>query len=329
MTKRTTDLDQYKYTLPFSLIAQSAFHPRDHCQLLILHPDGRIEHQRFYDVVDYLEKGDVLVINDAKVSRAKLCGRKSTGTAVEVILTGMKEPSVYECRIKGKRVRKGNNLIFAHNTATILEQDDDLFVIKFDQEIDTHDLEIPTPFYVKKKIEEQDYQTVFACKDGSLAAPTAGLHFTSALLEKIQRKGVAIARIRLDISYATFLPVMDMKTYQTGKEYFEIDAENAEKINSGRIIAVGTTVVKCLESCRREQGKIMAQQGHSEIFIKPGHTFKTDIKAMITNFHLPQSSLLLLTCAYGGREKVLAAYQEAIKKKYRFYSLGDAMMVFK
>lgn len=323
------ELSHYNYHLPLALIAQSALHPRDHCKLLILHADRQIKHKQFYDILDYLEKGDVFVINETKVSPAKLRGKKKTGTLVEVILTKEIKPLVYESKIKGKRLRIGNVLLFAHNKANVIDLKNDLGVLQFDRKIDEHDLELPTPPYVKGKITESDYQTVFARKKGSLAAPTAGLHFTSELLNQIKKKGVNIATITLHISHETFLPVVDMATHKTGQEYFEIDAENAAKINSGRIIAVGTTVVKCLESCVRENGKIIPQQGYSDIFITPGYEFKTEIKAMVTNFHLPKSSLLLLTCAYGRRDRILNAYEEAIKKKYRFYSLGDAMMMFK
>ncbi len=341
-------LEQYHYHLPPELIAQSAFHPRDHCQLLVLHADGTMEHKKFYEIIDYLQPDDVLVINDTKVKPAKLRGKKETGGKVEVILTKELKPLVFECRIKGGKIKVGSILLFPHTQAEVLSRDNDIFIIVFTHQPPPRDLQIPTPPYVKQPIPQQDYQTVFAHHPGSLAAPTAGLHFTAGLLRKIRQKGITIAKIRLDISYETFLPVRDLATHSTGKEYFELDGEAAGKINAaiagattgkgGRIIAVGTTVVKCLESCEWKKGKIhphvLPKRGYSEIFIKPGYRFKAPIAALITNFHLPKSSLLLLTCAFGGRggrdgrERILKAYEEAIKNKYRFYSLGEGMMIF-
>jgi len=320
-------LEDFDYELPKEMIAQEVFRPRDHCKLLIL-KEGT-EHRKFFEIVDYLEEGDVLVLNETKVKNAKLIGKKSTGGKVEVILTKGLKDNIFESRIKGSKIREGTELIFKENKAIVTKRENDIFFIKFDKEINKEELIVPTPPYVKKEVPEEDYQTVFAKEEGSLAAPTAGLHFTKKLLGKIKKKGVKIAKIKLDISYETFLPVRDVESHSTGKEYFEIDEKNAEIINSGKIIAVGTTVVKCLESCDWENGKVLPSKGVSEIFIKPGHEFKTDIKAMVTNFHLPKSSLLLLTAAYAGRERILKAYEEAVKKGYRFYSLGDAMMIFK
>lgn len=320
------NLEDYNYDLPKEMIAQEVFKPRDHCKLLVLRE--KIEHKKFFEIVDYLEKGDVLVLNETKVSLAKLIGKKATGGKVEVILTKDLGGNEFECRIKGSHIQEGTELIFNEDKCKVVERKEDIFFIKFEKKINQKNLILPTPPYVKKKVPEEDYQTVFAKREGSLAAPTAGLHFTEELLEKIKAKGVKIAKIKLDISYETFLPVRDVKTHSTGKEAFEIDAENAKIINSGSIVAVGTTVVKCLESAEWKDGKISPSKGVSEIFIKPGHVFKAKIKAMVTNFHLPKSSLLLLTCAYAGRERILKAYNEAVKENYRFYSLGDAMMIF-
>lgn len=319
-------LEDYDYELPKEMIAQEVFRPRDHCKLMVLW-DG-IEHKKFFEVINYLDSGDVLVLNETKVKNAKLIGKKSTGGKVEVILTGEKD-GIYECRVKGGNVKEGTELIFGSLKGIIVKRKEDVFYLKFNKKIEKKNLIIPTPPYVKKEVPEEDYQTVYAKEEGSLAAPTAGLHFTDELLEKIKAKGVKIAKVKLDISYETFLPVRDVENHSTGKEYFEIDEENAEIINSGNIICVGTTVVKCLESADWKGGKVLPSKGVSEIFIKPGHKFKADIKAMITNFHLPKSSLLLLTAAYAGRKRILKAYEEAVEKDYRFYSLGDAMMIFK
>ena len=320
------ELDDFDYELPEGMIAQAAHQPRDHCKLLVL--KDKIEHRKFYHLIDYLEAGDVLVLNETKVSHAKLLGKKATGGQVEVVLTAEKN-GIYQCRIKGRNLKEGTELIFGEDKAVIVGKEDDIFYLKFEKEINPDNLIVPTPPYIKQSVPEQDYQTVYAKKPGSLAAPTAGLHFTQELLEKIRQKGVKIAKIKLDICYETFLPVRDIKSHSTGKEYFEIDQENADLINSGSIIAVGTTVVKCLESAVWKDYKIQPSQGISEIFIKPPYQFKANIKAIITNFHLPRSSLLLLICSYIKKEKILNAYQEAIKQKYRFYSLGDAMLIFK
>ncbi len=320
------NLSQYNYNLPEELIAQKAHHPRDYCKLLVLR--DKVLHKKFYEIIDFLEAGDVLVINETKVKRCKLMGNKETGSPVEVTLVKRLEDNVYETRIKGKP-RVGRELIFENLTGKIIKQEGDAFFVKFDREIKEDECELLTPPYIKETIPEEDYQTTYAKIPGSLAAPTAGLHFTPKLLKKIEEKGIRIARIQLDISFSTFLPIRDFENHSTGKEYFCLDEKNAEIINSGNIIAVGTTVVKCLESCNWENNKIIPTEGISEIFIKPGHQFKANIKAMLTNFHLPQSSLLLLTSAYAGRERLLAAYEKAVKNKYRFFSLGDGMLIIK
>jgi S-adenosylmethionine:tRNA ribosyltransferase-isomerase len=366
------NLDDYDYHLPQEMIAQKAFHPRDHCKLLVL-KDNRIEHKTFFQIIDYLQQGDILVLNETKVQHCKLLGKKETGAKVEVTIVrpagkvviapigqrglctfgnqGMSarldytsstraprasddhyfKDLVYETRIKGNKLKPGHKLLFKNNQALIIHRDDDIFYLKFKKPLKTKDLQILTPPYIKAKVPEKDYQTVFANKLGSLAAPTAGLHFTNSLLKKIERKGVKIAKLQLDISFETFLPVRDPSTHKTGREYFELDQHNADIINSNpkNIIAVGTTVVKCLESCRWEDGKIMPTKDFSEIFIKPGYQFRSPIKAMLINFHLPRSSLLLLTATFAGRERLLRAYGEAVKNDYRFFSLGDAMVIFK
>ncbi len=322
------NLEEYNYNLPLELIAQNVVSPRDHCKLMLL-KEGKIEHKKFYKIVDYLDWGDVLVLNETKVKRCKLVGRKDSGGVVEVILVNNLGNNLYETRIKGRGLRPGVKLVFENIYGRIVEQDYDKFKVEFNRELTQDDLELLTPSYIKTKVKEQDYQTVYARKEGSLAAPTAGLHFTPELLDEIEKKGVKIAKIQLDISFETFLPVIDVNNHKTGREYFGIDEVNAKIINSGKIIAVGTTVVKCLESCSWKNGKVLPTYGDSQIFIKPGYEFKAPIKAMLTNFHLPQSSLLLLTSAYAGKERLLKAYEEAVRLKYRFFSLGDAMLIFR
>jgi len=322
-------LEQYDYPLPVELIAQEAFHPRDKCRLMVLHKN-KIEHKIFSDLLDYLQQGDVLVLNETKVERCKIVGNKETGGKVEVTLVRPLDHNTYETRIKGRNLKSGVKLLFENNNGTILKQEEDHFFVQFSHSLKRKDLELLTPPYIKKKVLESDYQTVFAHKPGSLAAPTAGLHFTPTLLKKIEQKGVKIAKVQLDISFETFLPVRDVKHHKTGREYFIIDENNAQIINSAqRLIVVGTTSMKCLESCTWKKGRVLPTEGFSEIFIKSGFKFQVPITAMITNFHLPKSSLLLLTSAYGGRARILKAYNEAVKEKYRFFSLGDAMMIFK
>jgi S-adenosylmethionine:tRNA ribosyltransferase-isomerase len=292
--------------------------------------EKKIEHKLFSDIIDYLQPEDVLVLNETKVNRCKLVGNKETVGKVEVTLVKPLGNNLYETRIKGRKLKKGIKLLFKTATGVITLEEEDRFYVQFEKALQSKDLELLTPPYIKKKVSEEDYQTIFARKSGSLAAPTAGLHFTPELLNQIEKKGVKIAKIQLDISFETFLPVRDVHHHITGKEYFIVDEKNAKVINSAqRLIAVGTTSVKCLESCTWREGKILPTEGFSEIFIKPGFKFRAPIQAMITNFHLPQSSLLLLTCAYGGRTRILKVYNEAVKQKYRFFSLGDAMMIFK
>lgn len=319
-------LEDFNYHLPAEMIAQQAHHPRDRCKLLVLNKT-KIEHRIFSDLIDYLQPGDVLVINETKVIPAKLFGKKSTGGEVEAILIKNIGPLIYETRLKGRNFKVGTKLSFKNCSAIIININHDLFTIKFNH-LPGKELILPKPPYLKQLVPDQDYQTVFAVSGKSLAAPTAGLHFTKSLLNRIEQKGVKIAKVQLDISYETFLPVKDLNTHQTGTEHFMIDKKAADLINSAkRIFAVGTTVLKTLESADYRAGKIMPSSGDSTIFIKPGHQFKSNCTALITNFHLPQSSLLLLVCAYAGTERILMAYQEAVKKHYRFYSLGDAMLI--
>ncbi len=320
-------INDYTYVLPPELIAQHAHHPRDECRLLVL-KEGKIEHRIFKDIVEYLQEGDVLVVNETKVQHAKLLGKKTTGGRVEALLTRKIDELTYEACLKGRHFTPGTIVEFDSNKAEILEMHEKFCVVKFAKP--PQDMLLPLPPYITAAVPEGDYQTIFARTLGSLAAPTAGLHFTEELLETVKKKGVKLAKIRLDISHETFLPVRDIDHHSTGKEYFNVTEENAHAINTAkRIIAVGTTVVKCLESCERKNGTILPTTGYSEMFIKPGYQFKTNIAAMITNFHLPKSSLLLLVSAYMGWDRLKPAYEEAVEKRYRFFSLGDGMMIMK
>jgi S-adenosylmethionine:tRNA ribosyltransferase-isomerase len=325
-------LSDFDYTLPEELIAQEPISPRDHSRLMVL--NSRIEHKHFYNIIDYLKKGDVLVINETKVEHAKITGIKQTGTKVELIAVKVLGDRC-RCRLKTKNPKPGNRLIFGKFIGTIVEQEGEEFIVEFNKDVNyilKKIGELPTPSYIKKKLEkDSQYQTVYSKKLGSMAAPTAGLHFTKGLLKKIEDKGVKIAKVTLHVDFGTFLPVRDIKKKTLHREYFEIDEKNADIINKrkGKLIVVGTTSVRALESVADKHGKIAAKTGTTELFIKPGYRFKTKIDAMITNFHLPKSTLLMLVSAFFGRKKILDAYKVAIKKRYRLFSFGDAMLILK
>lgn len=334
---KNLNLNDFDYELPKKLIAQKAAVPKDSSRLMVVKGD-KIEYKHFYEIIDYLNKDDVLVINETKVSRAKITGKKMTGSKAELILCDKIDDNTFGCRIKSNKVRVGNEYVFAKGLrCRIIGQEKDVFTVKFNKRIDKKIInnlfELPLPPYVKRRIsKEAEYQTVYSKKTGSLAAPTAGLHFTRKLLQKIRKKGVKIAKICLHIDFGTFLPVRGrIEEHRMHEEYFEIDRKNAEIINSRkrRLVAVGTTSVRALESAADGKGRIIAKKGRTDIFIYPGYEFRTNIDAMITNFHLPKSTLLMLVSAYYGRERILSAYEEAIKRKYRFYSLGDGMILIK
>jgi len=331
------ELSDFYYELPKELIAQKAMVPKDHSRLMVLNK-GKIEHRHFYDIINYLKKDDVLVINETKVSKARVCGRKLTGSAVELILCKKLAPKRYECRIKGNRIRLGNRYMFGEGLGCeVVARDNDIFTVEFSSPItkkliDTL-FELPTPPYVKRKLgSDLEYQTVYSRKEGSLAAPTAGLHFTPELLARIKQKGVKIAKVLLHVDFGTFLEIKGrIEEHHMHEEYFEVSKAAADTINhrKGRLILVGTTSVRTLESAADANGKIIHQKSRTSIFIYPGYTFKNRIDALITNFHLPESTLIMLVSAYYSREKILQAYQEAIRQKYRFYSLGDAMLLIR
>ena len=327
-----SSLDDFDYELPKEMIAQTPVFPRDHSKLFVL--GKKTEHKYFYNLIDYLKKDDVLVLNETKVMHAKLTGRKDTGAKVELIVEET-EGRKCKCRIKSIKPRVGNKMIFSNYTAQIVGQDKDIFIVLFDENVETvmkNIGELPTPPYVKRKIDnDSQYQTVYSKKKGSIAAPTAGLHFTEELLDKISKKGVKIAKVCLHVDFGTFMPVRDINQKELHPEYFEIDERNAELINNrkGRLTVVGTTTVRTLESVADKKGKICSCTGKTKIFIKPGYKFKNKIDLFVTNFHLPKSTLLMLVSAFIGRKKILSAYKTAIKKKYRFFSFGDAMLIIK
>lgn len=332
-------LSEFNYHLPKELIAQSPAEPRDSSRLMVL--GKKIEHRFFSDILDYFEKGDTLVLNDSKVIPAKLKGKKSTGGNVEALVV-LRTDAGYECMIRGKNIREGTKLNFCELDATVLQilkrPNINRYLVDFNCNGNLPDILekigfAPLPPYIKKEIEDKNrYQTVYSKEKGSIAAPTAGLHFTNDLLEKIRKKGVNIAFVTLHVSPGTFMPVKaeDIENHVMEPEFVSVRGENAKIINetSGKLIAAGTTTVKALESSCIE-GNIVEKEGFSKLFIYPPYRFGSKIDAVITNFHLPGSTLLMLVSAFSGRERLLAAYDEAISHSYRFYSFGDAMLVLR
>jgi len=332
-------LSDFDYHLPKELIAQSPIEPRDASRLMVL--GKTMEHRYFSDILDYLENGDTLVLNDSRVIPAKLHGKKSTGGHVEALVVS-KAGAGYECLIQGKNIREGTQIYFGELEATVLEVIKDnsgaRYFVEFNCNGNLNSIlemigEAPLPPYIKKKLDDRErYQTVYARKNGSIAAPTAGLHFTDGLLERIKKKGVNVAYVTLHVSPGTFTPVKaeNIEEHIMEPEYVSVSQENADIINSteGKLIAAGTTTAKALESSCVD-GKITTKEDLSRLFIYPSYRFRSRIDALITNFHLPKSTLLMLVSAFAGRERLLRAYSQAISNSYRFYSFGDAMLVFR
>ncbi len=328
-------LRNYDFELPEELIAQEPTEPRDHARLMVLR-EG-IEHCYFYNLPEYMDKGDVLILNDTKVIKARIRGIKDTGGKVEILILERLGENYYRCLVKGKKIHPGSVLIFEDIKGVVREKNEGICDIEFSgdiMELARRRGEVPLPPYIKNppKDAEEKYQTVFARREGAVAAPTAGLHFTPQLLKEIERKGVKIGYITLHVSYGTFKPVKteDIREHRVDEEYYIVGEDVAKLINErdGRLFAVGTTVTRALESSSKE-GIIYPSQGYTNIFIYPGYKFQSGIDALITNFHVPKSSLILLVTAFGGYERVMKAYRIAIEKKYRFYSFGDAMLIFK
>ncbi len=332
------------YDLPEELIAQTPLAQRDSSRLLALdRATGDIAHRHFYDILDYLQSGDCLVMNDSRVLPARLLGHRPTGGAVEVLLLRDLGDKKWECLCKpGRKMQVGSTVIFGDGelTATVVEvQETGNRVVQFQYEgIFLEVLErlgkMPLPPYIKAELQDQErYQTVYSREVGSAAAPTAGLHFTKELLEKIQEKGVKTAFVTLHVGLGTFRPVKAeaITEHHMHSELCMISQETAEvlnrtKANGGRVICVGTTSCRTLESLVKDDGTFEAGSKWTEIFIYPGYTFKA-MDGLITNFHLPESTLVMLVSAFAGREKVLHAYEEAVKERYRFFSFGDAMCI--
>lgn len=341
-------LSDFDYELPEELIAQYPLEKRDHSRLMVVHrKDGKIEHRRFYNIVEYLRPGDLLVINETKVFPARLFAVKDrTDAKVEVFLLRELENNLWEVLVKpARKVRIGNKLTIAEGVQcdVIDNTVSGGRVVRF-ANISREELyklidevgQSPLPPYIKRDPTPEDkerYQTVYAKRRGAVAAPTAGLHFTEELLEKIKQKGVKVASIVLHIGLGTFRPVTveDLSRHRMDSEYFEVSPETALAINEAkekgkRIIAVGTSVVRCLETVSVSGFQISPKRGWTDKFIYPPYQFKiTD--AIVTNFHQPKSTLLMMVSAFAGHELIMKAYQEAIKNKYRFFSFGDAMLI--
>ncbi len=332
------------YDLPEELIAQTPLQQRDSSRMLALNRNtGEISHRHFYDVLDYLQPGDCLVMNDSRVLPARLLGHRPTGGAVEVLLLRDLGEKRWECLCKpGRKMQPGSKVIFGNGelTATVAEvQETGNRVIEFHYEgIFLEVLErlgkMPLPPYIKEELQDQErYQTVYSREVGSAAAPTAGLHFTNDLLVKIREKGVKTVFVTLHVGLGTFRPVKaeEITDHHMHAELCMISEETAKILNQtraegGRIICVGTTSCRTLESLARDDGTFEAGSKWTEIFIYPGYTFKA-MDGLITNFHLPESTLVMLVSAFAGRENVLHAYEEAVKERYRFFSFGDAMFI--
>ncbi|OPY18929.1 tRNA preQ1(34) S-adenosylmethionine ribosyltransferase-isomerase QueA [Syntrophus aciditrophicus] len=358
-------LQDFDYQLPQSRIAQSPCAKRDHARMMVLDRRiGSLEHRHFYDFPDFVRKGDVLVINDSKVIPARLSGRKETGSRIELLLLSRYSDSpavpetdstewpffrvgveeTWEALLKpGKRIRIGTSIFFDdHSRATVIERiNEKKWLLTFNTAL-PFDLflqrygKAPLPPYIKREKknaqmpEDRDrYQTIYARSPGSIAAPTAGFHFSEALFKTLRELEIVIAPVTLHVGFGTFTPIEteDVEDHVMEVESFSISPESSDKINSAeRVIAVGTTSTRVLESAADEQGRVHPMSGQSRLFIYPGYRFKR-VQALLTNFHLPKSSLFLLACAFAGKDRIQQAYATAIQEEYRFYSYGDCMLI--
>lgn len=339
------NVEEFDYDLPESLIAQTPLKDRDQSRLLVLgRHSGNIEHKHFKDVIDYLETGDTLVLNDTRVMPARLFGLKEeTGAKVEMLMLTRIENNDWEVLLKpAKRIKVGNKLSFGEGKIIAeciqeLDQGGRIMRLHYEGILEErlNELgEMPLPPYIKERLDDPDrYQTVYAKESGSAAAPTAGLHFTDELLHEIRAKGINIAFITLHVGLGTFRPVSveDINDHEMHSEYYQMTQETADLLNQTkkeghRIISVGTTSTRTLETIRRDYNEFVAVSGWTDIFIYPGFTYKA-IDGLITNFHLPKSTLVMLVSAFSSRENILNAYKEAVKLEYRFFSFGDAMLI--
>lgn len=336
----------FDYNLPQELIAQEPLPKRDESRLLVVRRgDGTFSHHRFYELPSLLPEGTLLVVNDTRVIPARLWGERPTGGKVEVFLVRREGEGTWRCLVRpGKRMRPGDKVLFANGrwcgeVREVLHSGERLMSFhgpgglgRLLDEVG----QVPLPPYIRRRPRPEDrerYQTVFASKEGAVAAPTAGLHFTLRVLDALKRRGIEILSITLHVGPGTFRPVKveDVEAHRMEEEYYEISPQVAAKVEETRmegrrLLAVGTTVTRALESAADEEGRLMRLHGWTDLFIYPGYRFKV-VDALLTNFHLPRSTLLMLVCAFGGRELVMKAYREAIEEGYRFYSYGDSMLL--
>lgn len=340
------DVKDFYYDLPKELIAQDPLEDRSSSRLLVLNKKtGEVEHRIFRDIVEYLKPGDCLVVNNTKVIPARLFGvKEGTQAKIEILLLKRKGKDIWETLVKpGKKCRAGTRIVFGEGLLTgevldVVEEGNRLIRFRYDgifEEILDQLGQMPLPPYITHQLKDKNrYQTVYAKYDGSAAAPTAGLHFTPELLEQVKEQGIEIAEVTLHVGLGTFRPVKetDVLKHHMHSEFYRIEQKEADKINRAkreghRVIAVGTTSTRTLEAAVGEDGRLTEKSGWTEIFIYPGYQFRV-IDALITNFHLPESTLVMLVSALAGREHVLKAYETAVKEKYRFFSFGDAMFIY-
>lgn len=338
-------VEDFNFELPIELIAQHPLKERDQSRLLVVDKhSGELEHRKFHDILGYLKEGDVLVLNDTRVIPARLLGvKKETEGKIEFLLLNRKKLDTYECLAKpGKRARVGAKFTFGEGlleaeVIEVLNNGNRIVQFHYDgvfEEILDRLGEMPLPPYIKEKLEDKErYQTVYSRSEGSAAAPTAGLHFTEKLLEEIRELGVEIAFLTLHVGLGTFRPVKveSVENHDMHSEFYSLDAHNAEIINNarrkgGRVISVGTTSTRTLETIADADGYVKEDSGYTKIFIYPGYQFKC-IDCLITNFHLPESTLIMLVSALAGKENIMNAYETAVKEKYRFFSFGDSMFI--
>lgn len=338
-------VNDFYFDLPEELIAQYPLEKRDSSRLMVVHrKNEEIEHKHFSDIIDYLRKGDTLVLNNTRVLPARLIGEKSeTGGKIEFLLLKRIEGDKWECLAKpGKRARIGAEFTFGDGklkavVVDILEEGNRIIEFKYDgifEQVLDELGQMPLPPYIHEKLEDKErYQTVYSKEKGSAAAPTAGLHFTTELLEKIKEKGVNIAYVTLHVGLGTFRPVKveDVNNHIMHSEYYHLSKEDADLINrtkeqGGRVISVGTTSTRTLETIGDENGRVREASGWTSIFIYPGYKFKI-VDALITNFHLPESTLIMLVSALASKDLIMGAYNKAVEEKYRFFSFGDSMFI--
>lgn len=340
------DVSQFDFDLPERLIAQTPLAERSESRLLVLRrEDGSIRHRRFQDIVEFLQPGDVLVLNDSKVIPARLIGSKAdTGAKIELLLLKQLQGDRWETLVKpAKRIKAGTKVVFGQGELVAVAEEEGeapggrIFRLEYDgvlMELLNRLGQMPLPPYIKEQLDDPDrYQTVYARHPGSAAAPTAGLHFTPELLNRIEQRGVNIAAITLHVGLGTFRPVTAdrVEDHRMHAEYYDVSREAAEAVNKAkangrRVVAVGTTSCRTLESIADDEGTVYARSGWTDIFIYPGYTFRA-VDALITNFHLPKSTLVMLVSAFAGRELTMKSYREAVREEYRFFSFGDAMLI--